>query len=59
MTRKLKKPQDEGIVPWMRERVPLLYSDDRLVAVADLWTDSSAVVEPGIEIRWENHPALY
>jgi tRNA(Ile)-lysidine synthase len=28
--------QEAGIVPWMRERVPLLYRDDRLIAVGDL-----------------------
>ena len=37
-TRKLKKLlQEEGVVPWMRERLPLLYSGGELVAVADLW----------------------
>ena len=34
-TKKLKKLlQEEGIVPWMRDRLPLLYSGGRLVAVA-------------------------
>ena len=28
--------QEQGIVPWMRARVPLIYVDDRLVAIADL-----------------------
>ena len=28
--------QEQGIVPWMRARVPLIYVDDKLVAVADL-----------------------
>jgi tRNA(Ile)-lysidine synthase len=28
--------QEQGIVPWMRARVPLIYADDRLVAIADL-----------------------
>ena len=28
--------QEQGIVPWMRARVPLLYADDRLVAIGDL-----------------------
>lgn len=30
--------QECGIVPWMRERVPLIYIDDQLAAVGDLWT---------------------
>jgi tRNA(Ile)-lysidine synthase len=28
--------QETGIVPWMRDRVPLLYHDDALVAVGDI-----------------------
>ncbi len=60
MTRRLKKLlQDAGVVPWMRDRIPLLYSGERLVAVADLWMDQSGVEQPGVEIRWDNHPALY
>lgn len=59
-TRKLKKLlQEEGIVPWMRERMPLLYSGEDLVAVADLWIASSAASEPGIAIRWKNRPPLH
>jgi tRNA(Ile)-lysidine synthase len=29
--------QDYGIEPWLRESLPLIYSNDDLVAVADLW----------------------
>jgi tRNA(Ile)-lysidine synthase len=29
--------QDYGVEPWLRESLPLLYSNDDLVAVADLW----------------------
>ena len=59
-TRKLKKLlQEAGIVPWMRERLPLLYSGDCLVAVADLWIAADAVSEPGTAIEWRNRPALH
>ena len=59
-TKKLKKLlQDEGIVPWMRDRLPLLYSGEDLVAVADLWIAASAASEPGIGVRWRNRPALH
>ncbi len=59
-TRKLKKLlQDEGIVPWMRERLPLLYAGERLVAVADLWLAADAVSEPGVAVRWHDRPALH
>ncbi len=59
-TRKLKKLlQEEGIVPWMRERLPLLYSNGELVAVADLWIAANAASEPGTAIHWNNRPALH
>ncbi len=59
-TRTLKKLlQEQGVVPWMRDRVPLLYAGDRLVAVADLWLAADAVGRPGTRIRWRERPALY
>ncbi len=58
-SRPLKKLLQEAFVlPWMRERIPLLYSGDRLVAVADLWVDQSVLARPGIAIRWENRPDI-
>jgi tRNA(Ile)-lysidine synthase len=59
-TRKLKKLlQEEGVVPWMRDRLPLIYADEQLVAVADLWIAADAVSEPGIALRWSERPALH
>jgi tRNA(Ile)-lysidine synthase len=59
-THKLKKLlQEDGVVPWMRQRIPLLYSGDRLVAVADLWVAASASRSSGYRVRWRNHPALH
>ncbi len=29
--------QEAGIPPWQRERLPLVYFDDQLAAIADLW----------------------
>ena len=59
-TRKLKKLlQDEGVVPWMRERLPLLYAGGELVAVADLWIAASAKSETGTAIEWRNRPAIH
>jgi tRNA(Ile)-lysidine synthase len=51
--------QEHGIVPWMRGHVPLLYDDERLLAVGDLWIAAEAVAPPGeagYRILWENHP---
>lgn len=59
-TRKLKKLlQEEGVVPWMRDRLPLVYAGDELVAVGDLWLASAAVGEPGVAVRWKDRPALH
>jgi len=59
-TRELKKLlQEEGVVPWMRDRLPLVFSEDRLVAVGDLWLAADAVSEPGFALRWIGRPALH
>jgi tRNA(Ile)-lysidine synthase len=59
-TSKLKKLlQEEGVVPWMRDRVPLVYADDQLIAVGDLWVAADAAASPGVAIRWDDRPALH
>lgn len=58
-THKLKKLlQQEGIVPWMRERLPLLYAGDDLVAVADLWVAKDCSHEAGFGVSWRDKSAL-
>jgi tRNA(Ile)-lysidine synthase len=60
-TRPLKKIlQDAGVPPWLRERIPLLYAGNELVAVADLlvcegWLEKNA--ETCCRIVW-SHPDL-
>lgn len=59
-TRKLKKLlQEEGVVPWMRDRLPLVYCGEQLVAVGDLWLAADAVTEPGVAVQWSGRPALH
>ncbi|MCH9692878.1 MAG: tRNA lysidine(34) synthetase TilS [Gammaproteobacteria bacterium] len=59
-TKKLKKLlQEEGVVPWMRDRIPLLYANEQLVAVGDLWIAAGAGVEHGISVLWRDRPALH
>jgi tRNA(Ile)-lysidine synthase len=43
--------QEAGIVPWMRARVPLIYRDETLVAIGDLWLTADVDVAP-TEPRW-------
>lgn len=59
-THKLKKLlQQEGIVPWMRERLPLLYSGEELVAVADLWIAKECSHDAGFGVSWRDKSALH
>jgi tRNA(Ile)-lysidine synthase len=59
-TRKLKKLLHEaGVRAWLRDQLPLVYSGDKLVAVADLWLAADAVAENGPVIRWLDRPDLY
>jgi len=49
--------QEQGIPPWQRTRIPLIYVDDRLAAVAGLWVCEpfqAGPGEPGVLIRWDD-----
>ena len=51
--------QEAGIPPWERERLPLVYSRDELVAVAGLWVAEGATArgeEPGLLLHWSRLP---
>jgi tRNA(Ile)-lysidine synthase len=54
--------QEAGIVPWMRDRVPLIYRGAALVAIGDLWlgsdVDAAAAREPRYSVRWTDHPPV-
>lgn len=59
-THKLKKLfQEQGVVPWMRSRIPLLYAGDSLVAVGDLWIAAEHRAAGGFVVRWQERPPLY
>jgi tRNA(Ile)-lysidine synthase len=52
---------DARIVPWMRGRLPLLYRQGQLVAVADLSLDAAvrdAPNEPRWRVAWSGHPPV-
>jgi tRNA(Ile)-lysidine synthase len=44
--------QEAGVVPWMRDRIPLLYRSDALVAIGDMWITADADAAPSDEPRW-------
>ena len=59
VTHKLKKLlQEKGVVPWMRDRLPLIYAGEDLVAVADLWVSSDHLAGEGLAIEWHEKPPI-
>jgi tRNA(Ile)-lysidine synthase len=60
--RDLKKLlQEANVLPWWRDRLPLLYAGETLIAIADLWVEASFAAsqdEEGVRIVWEGRPAL-
>jgi len=48
--------QEQGIPPWERSRIPLIYIGDQLAAVAGLWVCEpfhARPAEPGLLIDWQ------
>jgi tRNA(Ile)-lysidine synthase len=60
--RELKKLLGEaGVLPWWRERVPLFYAGEKLLAVGDLWVAHEHAAAPGdsaIGIYWRGRPHI-
>ncbi len=53
--------QSFGVLPWMRDALPLVFAGDELIAVADLWLDArwcAAAHAPGLRVAWNNGPAV-
>ncbi len=59
--RPLKKClQEAGVPPWHRARLPLIWVDGALAAVADLWVAADFAVvpgAPGVAITWHDESA--
>lgn len=55
--RALKKLlQESAVLPWWREHLPLIYAQDKLVAVADLWVSHEFAAhdtEPAVYVLWQ------
>jgi hypothetical protein len=43
----------------MRDKIPLLWSGSRLVAVGDLWIAAEVADKQGLGVEWRNHPAIF
>jgi tRNA(Ile)-lysidine synthase len=54
--------QENGVVPWMRDRIPLLFRRETLVGVADLWiseeAQSASSRGPKWRADWSGHPPV-
>ena len=53
--------QSLGVLPWLRDALPMVYAGDELVAVGDLWQDARWCVPasaPGFACRWKDAPIL-
>jgi tRNA(Ile)-lysidine synthase len=53
--------QTHGVLPWMRDALPLVYAGRDLIAVGDLWQDARWCVgarEPGFGCAWRGAPIL-
>jgi tRNA(Ile)-lysidine synthase len=47
--------REAGTEPWLRDRVPLIYCRDLLLAVGEQWVAATAAAdagEPGLVVRW-------
>jgi tRNA(Ile)-lysidine synthase len=53
--------QSMGILPWMRDALPMIYAGEQLIAVGDLWHDARWCVPrgaPGWVCAWRDPPVL-
>jgi tRNA(Ile)-lysidine synthase len=53
--------QAMGVLPWMRDALPMLYAHDALIAIGDIWQDARWRVAPdvpGFGCVWEEAPTL-
>jgi tRNA(Ile)-lysidine synthase len=54
--------RESGVVPWMRDRLPLVYLGGQLAAVGDLWVDAGFAAPPGrpaLKPVWAGRPRIY
>jgi tRNA(Ile)-lysidine synthase len=60
--RELKKLlQEAHVLPWWRDRIPLLFAGEALIAVADFWIAGDYAAsrdEEGVRIVWDGRPSI-
>ncbi len=53
--------QSLGVLPWMRDALPLVFAGNDLLAVGDLWLDArwrAGSKQPGFAIIWQQAPII-
>ncbi len=53
--------QTMGVLPWLRDALPMIYADETLIAIGDLWQETRVSTAPdrvGLVCVWENAPPL-
>jgi tRNA(Ile)-lysidine synthase len=53
--------QAQGVLPWMRDALPLVFAGEALIAVADLWLDArwcAGPGAPGFAVGWRRGPII-
>jgi tRNA(Ile)-lysidine synthase len=53
--------QSLGILPWMRDALPMVFAGDTLIAIGDLWLDArwcAPESHPGLGLVWEGAPII-
>ena len=62
ITKKLKKLfQEDHILPWVRDKIPLLYKKNELVGVGDLWFNQNYIAseeEDGFLVNWTRNISI-
>ena len=59
-TKRLKNLlQSDGVLPWMRGSIPLLFDNGELVAAADLWVNADFQAVTGYRVVWRDRPMIY
>jgi tRNA(Ile)-lysidine synthase len=49
--------QEQGIPPWERQRIPLIYIEEKLAMIPGLWVCEpfqAGPGEPGVLITWDS-----
>ena len=53
--------QENKILPWKRDKIPLIYYQDELISVADLWLNQNYIAsqnEPGFVVKWHKKMSI-